>query len=128
MFYNNPASPDGATEYPGDSRAGEGEGDDELIRIDLQKIDARVEFLYFAVTIDQAEDRGHHFGHVQNAYIRIRNAQSNHLMCEYLLTKKFQTEDSLIIASISRSNGAWDLEAIGQGFAGGLGTLVEMYQ
>jgi tellurium resistance protein TerD len=128
IFYNNPQSPDGSAFYPGDSRAGDGEGDDELIRIDLSKVDERVEFLYLAVTIDQGEERGHHFGHVKNAYIRVRNGGNNAVMCEYRLNEAFTEEDSLIIATIARNGGAWDLEAIGQGFSGGLNTLVDMYQ
>lgn len=127
VFYNNPSSADGAAFYPGDSRAGDGDGDDEIIQIDLSKIDDRVEFLYFAVTIDQAEERGHHFGHVTNAYINIRNAVNSSVMCEYRLNEKFIREDSLIIATITRNNGAWDLEAVGQAFTGGLGALVELY-
>lgn len=128
IFYNNPESPDDSAIYPGDSRAGEGEGDDEIIRIDLDRIDERVEFLYFAVTIDQAEERGHHFGHVSNAYIRIRNAADNVISCEYQLNEHFQQEDSLVIATVARNGGSWDLEAIGQAFTGGLGTLVALYQ
>ncbi|MXV14294.1 TerD family protein [Hufsiella ginkgonis] len=126
IFYNNPTSPDGAAHYPGDSRAGEGDGDDEVIEIDLNRIDSRVEFLYFAVTIDQAEARGHHFGHVADAYIRLRN--STEVVCEYRLNETYTHEDSLIIASITRNNGNWHVEAIGQAFAGGLATLVDMYQ
>lgn len=128
VFYNNHSSPDHSTHYPGDSRGGEGDGDDEIIEIDLAKIDPRVEFLYFAVTIDQSEQRGHHFGHVGQAYIKIGNAESGETLCEYRLNDLFTQEDSLIIASIARNGGAWDVEAIGQAFTGGLGTLVDMYQ
>ena len=35
VFYNNLKSPDGAVEHTGDNRTGEGDGDDESIRIDL---------------------------------------------------------------------------------------------
>jgi len=128
IFYNNATSPDGSTHYPGDSRGGEGEGDDEVINIDLSKINAQVEFLYFAVTIDQCEERGHNFGHVQNSYINIRNAADNSILCQYKLQENFTAEDSLIIASISRNGGSWDVEALGQAFSGGLNTLVELYQ
>ena len=128
IFYNNPGSPDGSAFYPGDSRAGDGDGDDEVIRIDLSRIDQRVEFLYFAVTIDKGEERGHHFGHVENAYIRVRNGLSNAVLCEYQLNENFTAEDSLIIATIARNGGAWDLEAVGQAFTGGLAALVELYQ
>ncbi|SEB20704.1 TerD family protein [Pedobacter hartonius] len=128
IFYNNATSPDGSTHYPGDSRGGEGEGDDEVINIELSKINPKVEFLYFAVTIDQCEERVHNFGHVQNSYINIRNAADNSVLCQYKLQENFTNEDSLIIASISRNGGAWDVEALGQAFSGGLNTLVELYQ
>ena len=128
IFYNNAASPDGSAFYPGDSREGAGEGDDELINIDLTKIDNRVEFLYFAVTIDQSEERGHHFGHVSNAYINIKNGVDNSVLCQYQLNENFVNEDSVIIATISKNGGSWDVEAIGQAFSGGLSALVELYQ
>ncbi|RFM35169.1 TerD family protein [Chitinophaga silvisoli] len=128
VFYNNNTSPDGAAYYPGDSRDGTGDGDDEIISIDLAKIDRQIEFLYFAVTIDQAADRGHHFGYVHNAYINIRNAADNTLLCQYRLNEEFKNEDSLLIATLSRNDGQWDFEAVGQAFSGGLNTLVEMYQ
>ncbi|WP_442591219.1 TerD family protein [Pedobacter sp. AW31-3R] len=128
IFYNNPASPDGSANYAGDSRGGEGDGDDEVVNIDLSRIDPKVEFLYFAVTIDQCEERGHHFGHVQHSYINIRNAADNSVLCQYKLQEHFTIEDSLIIAAISRNGGAWDVEALGQAFSGGLNTLVELYQ
>ena len=41
VFYNNLKSPDGAVEHTGDNLTGEGEGDDESIRIDLSQIDPR---------------------------------------------------------------------------------------
>lgn len=128
IFYNNMSSPDGAVHYPGDNRSGEGEGDDEVIHVDLQGVNPAVEFLYFAVTIDQGDTRGHHFGHVDNAYINIRNAADNSIICQYRLQEAFTQEDSLIIAAISRNGGDWTVGALGQAFSGGLGTLVELYQ
>lgn len=128
IFYNNASSPDGSTVYAGDSRGGEGEGDDEVIKLDLSAIDARVEFLYFSVTIDQSEERKHHFGHVQNAYINIRNAADNAVLCQFRLKDEFTNEDSVIFASISRNGDEWTVEALGQAFSGGLNTLVALYQ
>jgi len=128
IFYNNPSSPDGATYYPSDSLDGTDEGDDEAIHIDLSKVDRNIEFLYFAVTIDASEKRGHHFGHVQNASISIRNTDDDTILCKYALNEHFSNEDSVVIASISRNGGSWDIEALGQAFSGGLTTLVELYQ
>lgn len=128
IFYNNLKSPDGSVVHLGDSRGGEGDGDDESVNIDLGKIDDRVEFLYFAVTIHEAEERGHHFGNVQNSYINIRNADDNSILCNFKLNESFEGQDSLIIATISRNSGTWNVEALGQAFSGGLATLVELYQ
>lgn len=128
IFYNNASSPDGSTRYPGDNRGGEGDGDDEVIHIDLARIDPKIEFLYFAVTIDQGEERGHHFGHVQNSYINIRDASDQSILCQYQLEDHFTSEDSIVIAAISRNGGDWSVEALGQAFSGGLNTLVELYQ
>ena len=128
VFYNNSTSPDGSTHYPGDSRGGEGDGDDEVIHIDLSRINPKVEFLYFAVTIDQSEERGHHFGHVQSSYINIRNRADQSVLCQYLLKDEFTNEDSIMIASLSRNGGAWNVEGLGQAFSGGLNTLIALYQ
>lgn len=128
IFYNNLKSPDGAVIHLGDSRDGEGDGDDETISINLSMIDPRVEFLYFAVTIHESEKRGHHFGNVANSYVNVRNAVDNSILCQYQLKENFNGQDSLVIASISRSSGSWNIEALGQAFSGGLGALVELYQ
>lgn len=128
VFYNNLSSPDGSVTHTGDNRDGDGDGDDESIKIDLSKIDSSVEFLYFSITIHESEERGHHFGNVENSYINIRNASDNSILCQYKLSESFDGQDSLIIASISRNNGNWNIEALGQAFAGGLNTLIELYQ
>jgi len=35
IFYNNPKSTDGSVEHTGDNRTGEGDGDDEVIKVAL---------------------------------------------------------------------------------------------
>lgn len=128
IFYNNLKSPDGAVAHTGDSRDGDGDGDDESIRLDLSSIDPAVEYIYFAITIHESESRGHHFGNVENSFIKIRNAADNTVLCQYQLKENFDGQDSLIIASLSRNAGAWNVEALGQPFSGGLATLIELYQ
>lgn len=128
IFYNNLNSPDGAVKHLGDNRDGAGDGDDESISINLSEIDPRIEFLYFAVTIYDSEERKHHFGNVQNSYINIRNASDNTILCQYKLEESYNNQDSIIIASVSRNGGEWNVEGLGQAFEGGLGTLIELYQ
>lgn len=128
IFYNNLTTSDGSVIHTGDNRDGDGDGDDESIKIDLSKMDQRVEFLYFAITIHQSETRGHHFGNIQNSFINIRNEVDNSILCNYKLNENFDGQDSVIIASISRNGGNWNVEALGQAFSGGLSTLIDLYQ
>jgi tellurium resistance protein TerD len=121
VFYNNLKSPDGSVVHTGDSRDGDGDGDDESVKIDLSKIDA-------AITVHESETRGHHFGNVENSFIKIRNGADNAVLCQYQLKENFDGQDSLIIASLSRNGGAWNVEGLGQAFSGGLATLIELYQ
>lgn len=128
VFYNNLKSPDSAVVHTGDCRDGDGDGDDESVKIDLSKMDPAVEFIYFAITVHEAETRGHHFGNVENSFIKIRNGADNTVLCQYELKESFDGQDSLIIASLARNGGAWNVEALGQAFSGGLATLIELYQ
>ncbi len=57
----------------GDNLTGEGDGDDEQIRIDLSKVPANIERIAFTVTIYDAETRRQNFGQVSNAFIRLVN-------------------------------------------------------
>ncbi len=128
IFYNNLKSPDGAVTHKGDSLDGEGAGDDENVSLDLSKIDSRIEFVYFTVTIHDAEARDHHFGNVKNAYIKLYNEDGGAEICSYNLPEAFDGYDSLLIATLSRNGGSWQVEAEGKPFGGGLGALVDMYQ
>ena len=71
VFYNNTTSPDGSVKHEGDSKTGEGSGDDETINIDLTKVDASVQEIIFVVTIHEAEQRKQNFGQVRNSFIRL---------------------------------------------------------
>lgn len=128
VFYNNTRSPEGAVFHSGDSRTGAGDGDDESVEVDLGRIDSRVDFLYFTVTIHEAAERGHHFGYIMNSYIRLLNQDDGSVLAEFKLNEAFDGKDSLLIAMISRNSGEWSVEALGEAFSGGLETLIGMYQ
>ena len=73
IFYNNLRSADGSVEHTGDNRTGEGEGDDEAVRVNLAGVPADVDKLSVTVTIHDAQTRGQNFGQVDNAFIRVVN-------------------------------------------------------
>ncbi len=73
IFFNNLKSPDGSVEHTGDNLTGEGEGDDEQIKVNLATVPADVEKIVFPVSIYDAENRQQSFGQVRNAFIRVVN-------------------------------------------------------
>ncbi len=107
----------------GDNLTGEGDGDDEQIKIDLSKIPAEIEKIAFTVTIYDAVTRSQNFGQVENAFIRIVDETSNTELVRYDLCEDFSIETAIVFAELYRHNGEWKFNAIGSGFGGGLEEL-----
>jgi tellurium resistance protein TerD len=127
VFYNNKLGAGGAVEHQGDNRTGEGAGDDESVKVDLSKLPADVKKLVFSVTIHEAETRGHNFGQIGNAYIRVLNADGGTELVRYDLSEDYSTETALIFGELYRNNAEWKFKAVGAGFAGGLGPMAASY-
>lgn len=127
IFYNNKTSTDGSVVHQGDNTSGAGDGDDEVVNIDLSKIPAEIEKVSFAVTIHDAEARKQTFGQVSNAFIRVVNLADNKELARYDLSEDGSTETALVFAELYRNAGEWKFKAIGQGFKGGLGPLAKSF-
>ena len=127
IFYNQLKSVDGSVEHTGDNRTGEGDGDDEAIKVDLSKVPADIDRIAFTVTIHEAEARNQNFGQVRNAFIRIVNQDTNSEVARYDLAEDASTETAMIFAELYRNGAEWKFRAVGQGFAGGLKPLAESY-
>lgn len=127
IFYNNMTGADGSIEHMGDNRTGEGEGDDEQVKIDLSKVPAGVKKLAFAVTIHEAESRRQNFGMVSNAFMRVVNAEGDKELARYDLGEDFSLEAAVIFGEVYRHNDEWKFKAVGQGFNGGLGPLASSF-
>ena len=115
VYYNNLVSTDGSTTVSKDDRTGEGEGDDEVINIDLLKVSADVQKIDFTITIHEATERKQNFGQVRNAYVRVINPDSGDVLIRYDLTEDFSTETLIFVASLYRHNGEWKFRAFGEG-------------
>jgi len=127
IFYNQLKSVDGSVEHTGDNRTGEGDGDDEAIKVDLSKVPAEIDKIAFTVTIHEAEARRQSFGQVRNAFIRIVNQDTNVEVGRYDLAEDASTETAMIFAELYRHGTEWKFRAVGQGFQGGLKPLAESY-
>jgi tellurium resistance protein TerD len=129
IFYNNLTSPDAAksVQHTGDNLTGAGDGDDEVIKIQLQKVPADVQKIVIAVTIHEAAERHQNFGQVQNAFIRVVNAQNEQEVIRYDLVEDYSIETALIMAELYRKDGDWRLNAVGSGYQGGLRALLDRF-
>lgn len=127
IFYNQMNSPCGSVSHTGDNRTGEGEGDDESIKVDLSKVPADVQTLAVTVTIHDYEARKQSFGQVANAFIRIVNEDTGAEVVRYDLTEDYSTETAMVFGELYRHNGDWKFRAVGQGYAGGLGAMAAQY-
>jgi len=130
IFYNNLTSPDPnkSVEHLGDNRTGAGEGDDEVVKISLKQVPPDVHKIVMTVTIHEAEQRQQNFGQVQNAFVRVVDAQENKEVVRYDLTEDFSVETALIMAELYRKDGEWRINAVGAGYEGGLAALLNRYQ
>jgi tellurium resistance protein TerD len=127
IFFNNLTSPDGSVEHTGDNLTGEGEGDDEAIKVNLASVPAEVDKLVVAVSIYDAENRGQSFGQVRNAFIRVVNQADNAEIARYDLSEDASTETAMIFGEIYRNSGEWKFRAVGQGYSSGLGGIARDY-
>lgn len=127
IFFNNLKSSDGSVEHTGDNRTGEGDGDDEVIKVDLSKVPADVSKVIFCAVIYDGQARNQNFGQVANAYIRVVNTQGDAEVARYDLSEDSSTETAMIFGELYKNNGEWKFRAVGQGFAGGLGPLAASY-
>lgn len=129
IFYNNRISPDPAksVEHTGDNLTGLGEGDDEVIKINLQKVPADIQKIVITVTIHEAAERSQNFGQVHNAFVRIVNAQNKQEVIRYDLVEDYSIETALIMAELYRKDGEWRLNAVGSGYQGGLKALLDRF-
>ena len=127
IFFNNLKSPDGSVEHTGDNLTGEGEGDDEQIRINLQGVPPDITKVVFPVSIYDAGTRGQSFGQVVNAFIRVVDATTGTELARYDLSEDASTETAMIFGELYRHNGEWKFRAIGQGYASGLAGIAKDY-
>ncbi|NHM29228.1 TerD family protein [Neobacillus terrae] len=123
IFYNNLVHPSGSVEHTGDNRTGEGDGDDEQVKIDFSKVPSHVHKIAITVTIHDATQRNQNFGQVSNAFARVVDEESGREILRFDLGEDFSVETAVVICELYRHNGEWKFNAVGSGFSGGLAAL-----
>jgi tellurium resistance protein TerD len=123
IFYNNATSECGNVNHLGDNKTGEGDGDDEQVKVNLAGLAENVKKIVFSVTIHEGESRNQNFGQVGNAFIRVVNTANDGELARYDLSEDASTETAMLFGELYRHNADWKFRALGSGFAGGLGAM-----
>jgi tellurium resistance protein TerD len=127
IFFNNLTSPNGAVEHTGDNTTGDGDGDDEQIKVDLSKIEDAATEICIVVTIHEAEERRQNFGQIRNSFVRIFDTTTDKEILMFELEEDFSIETAVEFGKIYKRNGEWKFEAVGAGMKGGLQDYVNKY-
>ncbi|MGZ8179600.1 TerD family protein [Williamsia sp. SKLECPSW1] len=127
VFFNNLTSPDGSIEHTGDNLTGEGEGDDEAIKVNLAAVPPEVDSIVFPVSIYDADSRSQSFGQVRNAFIRVVDQSNNSEIARYDLSEDASTETAMVFGELYRNGSEWKFRAVGQGYASGLAGIARDY-
>lgn len=127
VFYGNLKHPSGSVQHMGDNLTGEGEGDDEQIKINLSSVPSNISKIAFTVTIYDAEQRRQNFGQVSNSFIRIYNEDTGAELLRYDLGEDFSIETAAVFGELYKNGNEWKFNAIGSGYSGGLAALCANY-
>ncbi len=98
--------------HTGDNLTGDGDGDDEQIVINLEKINC--DSIVVAVNIYNGRSKGQHFGMLENAFIRIVDKDTNMELCRFTLDNKYDNAVTVIFGELICTNGSWDFVAKGE--------------
>ena len=113
IWFGQLQSKDSSIQHTGDNRTGAGDGDDEVINVNLSRIPDHVQTLVFTVN----SFTGQTFATVNNAFCRLVNASNNSEVARYDLSAQ-GSHTALILAKIYRHNGEWKMHAIGETASG----------
>lgn len=109
VWFRQLKSKDGSVVHTGDNRTGEGDGDDEQIIVDLNKVPASVKALVFTVNSFTSQT----FDNVENAYCRMVDSSNNKEIARYTLSAQ-GPHTAQIMAKLYRHNDEWKMHAIGE--------------
>jgi len=128
IFFRNLKSPCGSVVHLGDNRTGGGDGDDEQILIQLNKVPSDIHKIVFVVNIYDCQNRKQDFGMISNAFIRVVNKADMKEITRYNLTENYAGKTALIVGEVYRHQGEWKFGALGESTQDvSLSTLVGKY-
>lgn len=115
VYFGNLEHHSHAVKHMGDNLTGEGEGDDEEIFVDLNKLPNEYDKLIFVVNVYKGMEREQHFGMIKRAFIRVVDSETNEELCRFNLTEDYSGMLSMIAGEVYKRGDEWKFNAIGNG-------------
>lgn len=122
-----PCDPEHAIIHSGDNLTGDGDGDDETITVNFNKLSDKVQAIVFVVNIYQASSRNQNFGMVRNARARLYFNNNSEADLVYDLEEDFSTETTLEFVMLYKHNDEWKFKALGNGSNTSLSEIFKKY-
>ena len=128
VFYNNETACASAVRHQGDSRTGAGDGDDEMVKIDLNGLPFDVVKLVFVLSIYDAAERGQSFDKVREMYFRMLNMDDDNEVFRILLPEgDFPGQTGIKIGELVREGPKWFFSVLCEPIPGGLAKIATQY-
>ena len=135
VFYNSihktaegkPTDPNQAVVHSGDNRTGEGEGDDEVILVDFNKLDPRCNAILFVINIYEGKQKGYNFGQVRNPRARLYYSSSDIADLVYELDEDYSSSVCMEFCVLYKHNDEWKFKALGEGNTNDLAEELSKY-
>jgi tellurium resistance protein TerZ len=107
VSFRNLSSRDGSIQHGGDNLTGDGDGDDERIYLDLERVPAAVKALVFVVT----SFSGQRFKDIESATCRLVDENSKQELAKIVLSEKGDFT-AAIMSSVYRKDGEWKMQGV----------------
>lgn len=135
VFYNSayktsdgkPTDPENAVIHSGDNRTGEGSGDDEVISIDLTKLNEKCNAIIFVISIYDSVARGQNFGQVHNSRARLYYQDNTVADLVYELDEDYSTDSCIEFCMLYKHNNEWKFKALGEGNTNDMASELKKY-
>ena len=108
VWFKQLKSQDGSVVHTGDNRTGLGDGDDESVKVQLDRLPGNVSEIVFIVN----SFTGQNFSQIENAFCRLVDETNGQEIARYELSGS-GTHTAQIMAKVSRNGGGWTMTAIG---------------
>lgn len=127
VFYNNMATLDGAVHHRGDSRTGAGDGDDEIIFVNLNELPFDIVKIVCVISIYDGVAKGQDFNFVKNVFFRIINRDNNHEIFRYEMDEELTGGRAVMVGELVREGPIWLFRAMAELSDYGLGEFASRY-